>query len=116
MAQLVANIYMAQSTGTVNDITGTVNDVTGTVNDVTGTVNWHSKSSHKLTGTVDDIVGTVNEEYKGKYRNTNTNTKYRILLLNIEYTGCKLVCNIILLSRQVLRCRLQWVAEMKFLY
>jgi hypothetical protein len=27
-----------------------------------------------------------------------------------------LVCNIILLSRQVLRCGLQWVAEMKFLY
>ena len=27
-----------------------------------------------------------------------------------------MVCNIILLSRQVLRCRLQWVAEMKFLY
>ena len=74
MAQSVANIYMAQSTGTVNDITGTVDDVTGTVN-------WHSKSSHKLTGTVNDIVGTVNEEYKGKYRNTTN----KILILNIEY-------------------------------
>jgi rRNA processing protein Gar1 len=56
MAQSVANIYMAQSTGTVND--------------VTGTVNWHSKSSHKLTGTVNDIIGTVNDEYMDKYRNT----------------------------------------------
>ena len=51
MAQSVANIYMAQSTGTVNDITGRVNDITGTVNDitatvndVTGTVDWHSKA------------------------------------------------------------------------
>jgi hypothetical protein len=67
MAQLVANIYMAQSTGTVNDISGTVNDITGTVNDVTSTVN--------------DIVGTVNDEYKDKYRNTND----KILILNIEY-------------------------------
>ena len=74
MAQSVANIYMAQSTGTVNDITGTVNDVTGTVN-------WHSKSSHKLTGTVNDIIGTVNDEYKDKYRNT----KDKMLILNIEY-------------------------------
>jgi rRNA processing protein Gar1 len=67
MAQSVANIYMAQSTGTVNDISGTVNDITGTVNDVTGTVN--------------DIIGTVNDEYKDKYRNTND----KILILNIEY-------------------------------
>ena len=67
MAQSVANIYMAQSTGTVNDISGTVNDITGTVNDVTGTVN--------------DIVGTVNDEYKDKYRNNND----KILILNIEY-------------------------------
>ena len=63
MAQSVANIYMAQSTGTVNDVTGTVDDITGTVN-------WHSKSSHKLTGTVNDIIGTVNDEYIDKYRNT----------------------------------------------
>ena len=78
MAQSVANIYMAQSTGTVNDISSTVNDITGTVNDVTSTVNWHSKSSHKLTGTVNDIVGTVN-------MSTRVNIGILILILNIEY-------------------------------
>ena len=34
----------------------------------------------------------------------------------MENTGCRLVCNIILLSRYLLRCRLQGVSEVEFLY
>ena len=47
MAQLVANIYMAQSM-----------------------MQLAQQKQSQITGTVNDIVGTVNEEYKGKYRNT----------------------------------------------
>ena len=45
--------------------------------------------NYKYTGTVNDNIGTVNDKYKDKYRNTNN----RILLLNMENTDCRLVCN-----------------------